>query len=320
MRLRTNDITIWLVLALLGLVFGSAFLFVKVLVGALTPMQVVAWRLTLATLVVFVALAARRDVPTPSRALLLGGLALAFLDCLVPYVLIAWAAQDMQSGTTAALMSTMPMFTSIFAYLTPAEERLSPARISGLLTGFLGVAILVGHQALDPRSGVGVPHAAVILAAASYAGATVYARALSRTQNVVDLTAAKLGLATIAAVLLSTAVDGPVTAVSLSTPEVGALLALGIVSTGLGRLTYLWVIAEAGSVRASLVTYIIPVAALLLGWLLLDEAISASTFGGTALIILGVASVIAADRISLIVKRLRIAPVTWAGTSARVSG
>jgi drug/metabolite transporter (DMT)-like permease len=198
----------------------------------------------------------------------------------------------------------MPIFTSVFAALTPSEERLSPTKVGGLAIGFLGVIVLIGPGALDIRSGVGVPHAAVIASALSYGGVTVYARRLSKAHTVLDLTAVKLALAAIAAVALSTAIDGPMTNVSFSAAQIGALIGLGVVSTGLGRLIYLWVIAKAGSVRASLVTYIIPVSALALGWFVLGESIDANMVGGAALVVLGVAGASFSGSIALIPRAL----------------
>jgi drug/metabolite transporter (DMT)-like permease len=295
---RKSELTVWVVLAGLGLIFGSAFLSVKVLVGAMSPMQVVAGRLGLAALSVLVVLALRRDLPSMTRALLAGGAVLALLDCFVPYALIAWASQDLDSGMAAVLMSTLPLFTALFAARTLPDEQLSAAKIAGLLAGFAGVAVLVGPEALDPRGGVGLAHAAVLCGAVSYGAAAVYARVLCRTEGVVDVTAVKLVLGAALAAGLSLAVDGA-PAVSLGTGEVVALVALGVVSTGLGRLVYLWAITEAGSVRASLVTYIIPIVALALGWLVLGEEIATGTVAGMAMIVAGVAGVMYGDRVPL---------------------
>jgi drug/metabolite transporter (DMT)-like permease len=308
MQRKTNDTTTWLVLGLLGLLFGSAFLFTRVLVDAMTPLQLVAWRLLLATAAVLAISVVRHDLPTPNRQLVAGSAVLAIFDGFAPYILISWASQELPGGTTAVLMSTMPLFTAIFAATTRRQEPLSSAAIAGLALGFGGVVVLLGPGALDVRHGVGLSHVLVILAAASYGAAAVYARELSKTQSVIDITVLKMPLATAVAVAFALAVDGPGIAPSLSTTEMASLLALGVLSTGLGRLIFLWVIARAGSVRASLVTYVIPISALTLGWLLLGEPVHLRTLVGTALIVIGVVGVVSGNRIEFGIRSLFAQP------------
>lgn len=308
MQNKTTDSTIWLVLALLGLLFGSAFLFTRVLVDVMTPLQLVAWRLLLATAAVLAISLVRRDLPTLNRQLLAGGAILAVFDSFIPYVLVSMASQELPGGTAAVLMSTMPLFTAIFAASTGRQEPLSSTAVAGLVLGFGGVVVLLGPGALDVRDGIGVSHLLVILAAASYGAAAVYARELSKTQSVIDITVVKMPLATAVAVTFALAFEGPALATSFSRSDLAALLALGVVSTGLGRLVFLWVVARAGSVQASLVTYVIPISALTLGWLLLDEPVHIRTLAGTALIVLGVVGVVSRKRVDLGLRALFAQP------------
>jgi drug/metabolite transporter (DMT)-like permease len=286
------------VLIALGFLLGSAFLWIKILVDYLTPSQFIVARLGLAALAVLAYLALRRQLPRPGRSLLVGAAVLALFDSVIPYGLVAWAEHSIDSGMTAVLLSTMPLFTALFASAVLPEERLSAARAGGLLLGLSGVVAIAGAGSLDLRHGFSAGHAAVIGASLSYGAATVYSRVLVRSASVVDVSAVKLVAGTLIAVPLMLAVDGAPTGVALDGRAIGALIMLGVVSTGIARLVYLWTIAEMGSVRASLVTYVIPISGLLLGWAVLGEQPAPATFIGMGLIAAGVATVMYGPHVS----------------------
>jgi drug/metabolite transporter (DMT)-like permease len=284
-------------LVALGLLFGSAFLCIKVLAEELTPMQIVAGRLGLAAVSVIVVLAIQRSVPRLSRGLLAGGTALALLDAVVPYALMAWAGGRIESSVGSVLVSSMPLFTALFAWALLPEERLSACKVAGLFVGFAGVAVIAGPEALDVRAGLSAAHVAVVGGAACYAAATVLSRRLLKSAQVVDLTAVKLVLGAAVAGALSLAVDGA-PAAAPSGSGIAALVVLGVASTGLGRLAYLWLIGRAGSVRASLVTYVIPISGVALGWWVLGEQPSVATLAGLGLVVGGSASVMYGGRLA----------------------
>lgn len=292
-RSHANDAAILLVL---GFVLGSAFLWIKILVDYLTPSQFVVARLGLAALAVLAYLALRGQLRPPSRSLLVGASVLALFDSIIPYGLVAWAERSIDSGMTAVLISTMPLFTALFASALLPEERLSAVRAGALLVGFAGVVAIAGVDSLDVRQGFSAGHAAVIGASLSYGASTVYSRLLVRSASVMDVSATKLLMGTLMAVPLMLAVDGAPTGIELEARALGALFMLGVVSTGGARVVYLWTIAEMGSIRASVVTYIIPVSGLLLGWAVLGEQPAPGTFVGMGLIVAGSAGVMYKQR------------------------
>ena len=224
-------------------------------------------------------------------ALVVGASLLVLFDSVIPYGLIAWAQHDIDSGTTAVLVSTMPLFTALFATAMLPEERLSWPRVTALLVGFSGVVAIAGGDSLDVRQGFTAGHAAVIGASISYGAATVYSKVLLKRAGVIDVSAVKLAAGTLIAVPFMFVIDGAPGAIDLDAKAIGALFMLGVVSTGIARLVYLWTIAEMGSVRASVVTYIIPVSGLLLGWAVLGEQPAAATYAGMMLIVAGSAGV-----------------------------
>jgi len=280
------------VLLALGAVWGASFLFMKVLVKETSPLALVEGRLVLGALTVGAVLAWRRQSPLdlsagwPLRVLLL-----ALLSNIIPFLFISWAVIHIDSGVAAVLNSTFPLFTALFAAALLTGERLTPIRLSGLLLGLLGVIALTGNDLLDVSNASLLGQMAVLAAACSYGFATVYSRSLLRSQDLLSLSGLQLMLGALALAPALLIVDGAKPDYSLSWEAWGSLIILGVVSTGLAYVVYLHLIATIGSVRASLVGYILPITGLLLGWAVLDESLGLNSILGCALILIGVAAV-----------------------------
>jgi drug/metabolite transporter (DMT)-like permease len=273
------------------MIFGSAFLYLKVILVEISAMEMVAARLFLGALTVFVFMAVTRRGPHMDGRVLAGAALLAVLDSVIPYSLIAWAEVHIDSGVASVLVSTMPMFTVAIAAVALPDERISVQGIAGLVVGLAGVIILSGGDVFEFSSSGGLAMLAVVGAAVSYAAGAVYARVLLRSNDPIRLTGTKLALAAPMALAIAFAVEGTPDYTPLSLEGSLALLALGVLSTGVAFLIYLWLVTRAGSVYASLVTYVVPVAGLFLGWAVLGEDIGPATVAGAALIAVGVAGV-----------------------------
>lgn len=291
-----------LLIVVLGAIFGSAFTLIKVLIDDLTPLEMAAGRLALGALAIIAVLAARGALAMPSRALLVPIAVLAALDTLIPYALVGWAESHIDSGAAAVLISAMPLFTVAFA-AGLGDERISGGRLVGVGIGFAGVMVLVGSPAAFRESDA-LGQLAVIGAAASYAAGALYARRLLTRINGANLVASKLVVgAGLAAVATAAAGQGG-GLTQLSASHAAALVALGVVCTGLSFVLYFRLVAQAGSVAGSTVTYVIPAFGLLFGGLFLDEAIQARTIGGLALIGVGVATVMYGPSLACAASRL----------------
>lgn len=249
-----------------------------------------AGRLSLGALAVGLAVAYRRKPLGWTPGLVARVSVVAAVNNILPFFLIATGEERIDSGAASVLNSTMPIFTAVLAALFLPGERLTSARLFGLLLGFAGVAALTGKDAWHITDADVLSELAVVGAALCYGIGSVYARVLLREQDPLNLSLLQLGLASAMALPLTLLVDGaPDRSVSL---EAGlSLLALGLGGTGVAYVVYLWLIDVAGSVRASLVTYIIPVTGLVLGWLVLGEDVGLNTLAGFGLIALGVAAV-----------------------------
>ena len=290
--LALSDVTPKALLALLalGAIWGASFLFIKVIVDETSALEVAEGRMFFGALAVGVVIAMRKMPLRRPPILWLKVAAWALVGIVVPFILIAWAEEHIASGTASVLNSTMPLFTMLFAAIFLIEEQLTPARVAGLAIGFVGIIVLTGGDVYDLRDSAVLGQLAVVGAAACYGAGAIYARSLLKEEDPVSLTGGQL--------VLGTALVLPIMLVVRGTPDYSlsveawlSLLALGVLGTGIAIIIYLWLVDNVGSVRSSLVTYIIPIVGLFLGWAVLDESIGLNTVLGCALIIAGVAAV-----------------------------
>jgi drug/metabolite transporter (DMT)-like permease len=286
------------VLVALGAVWGSSFLFIKVVVDETSPMELATGRIVFGAAalapIVWIRGFHLKGGPRVLRDLLV----LAVCASAVPFVLISWAETHIDSGVASVLNSTMPLWTAVFASAFLADEQLAPVTVMGLLAGFGGVAVLSGGDLTGLQRDSLLGDLAVVGAAACYGVGAVFARARLQIEDRVTISVVQLVLAGLVLVPALLAADGAPT-LDLSTKAWLAWITLGVVNTGLANVVYYWLIKHVGSIRTSLVTYIIPTVGLLLGAVVLDERLGISALFGAGLIVVGVAMVAGGSRLGL---------------------
>jgi drug/metabolite transporter (DMT)-like permease len=272
-------------LVALAAIWGSSFMFIKVAVEEMAPAEVVFGRVlvgavTLVAAIPFV-LGWRRtllDLRRFARPLLV----LAVVNVCVPFWLLAWSEKRLDSGLAGVLQASMPLFTALLALRFSRVERVTGARLVGVMVGFVGVVLLVGAQ----PSGDVLSALAVLLTAFCYAVSVLYAGARLGEAPPIVTSLGSLAIATLLSLPLGVAQlpdDVP------SWKAIGSLVALGALGLSVAYLLYFAIISGAGASYAALVTYLVPALALAYGAIFLDEAVTMSALGGLALILAGVA-------------------------------
>jgi drug/metabolite transporter (DMT)-like permease len=279
------------VLLLLGCVWGASFLFIKVVVEETSPLALVQARITFGALAAVALMALGRRPFEVSPRLWAKVAVVAVLTNIVPWLLISWGEIHIESGTASVLNSTMPLFTAFFAGLILVDERLTWVRLSGLALGFVGVVVLAGGDIIDVTDSSVVGQLAVVGASACYGAGAVYIRILLRSEDPFNLVRLQLLIGAIILAPALFAVDG-VPNYNLSLEAWLCLITLGTLGTGLAYLAYTWLIGAAGAVTTSLVTYVIPIVGLILGWAVLDESVGINSIAGCGLILLGITAVL----------------------------
>jgi len=278
----------WPMLLLLAALWGASYLFIKVAVEDIPPAPMMAVRTLLAAAVLLGYLAVRmgrtRGV-ADLRAAWRHCAVLGVLNAAVPFWLIAWGEQHIDSGLAAVVQASVPIFNALILLRVIPHERLSTTRAVGLGIGIVGVAVVTG---IHPSGGwwAIAGALAVVASSLSYAGAGVYGQlAVSGTAGPVLAAGSMLvgGLILLPFALFQ---------LPSSAPELEAtasLLALTVGGTALAQLVLFRMLALHGSARLSLVTYLMPGFALVYGALILDEELTLATLGGLVLILGGVA-------------------------------
>jgi drug/metabolite transporter (DMT)-like permease len=276
-------------LFVLAFIWGWSFLFIKVAGEGLTPTTVAWARIALGAAVLYVVLRGqRRQVPV-DRVSLRHYAVVTLAGNIVPFTLLAWGEQHITSALTAVLNASTPLFTALFAAIG-LSERLRPVQIAGLALGMVGVAVAAGVGASDLEGSSTAGALAAILAGAGYGIAFVYMR--RHLMSYPPIVAATGQLATGAVLLLPVAAaTSAVGGVSLTPTRVASILLLGVLGTGVAYVLNYRIIADIGATKASLVTYIIPVVAVVVGIFVLDEPFEARLLVGGALTVAGIAAV-----------------------------
>lgn len=271
-----------LIFAVNSVIWGSSFLFIRVAVEHVPPSAVVFWR-TLLGAAFLVPLAAKTRAFRGVRAKLLPIFAVAALDMGLPTFLTAWGEQRISSSAAGILTATDPLFTALLAFWLLRSEAVSLKRFGGLVIGFAGVVALLGLDfggRFDQILGGG----AVLLSALGFAGAALIYRRWLGDVPALGVTALMTVISS-AAFLAPAALNPPSRVPPVS--SIAALVALGVVNTGVAYWLFYVLIDEAGAATASVITYVMPVVALVLGVAVLGESITGGAIAGLVLIAAG---------------------------------
>jgi drug/metabolite transporter (DMT)-like permease len=287
MNRRTTPIE-WLVFLALGAAWGSSYLFIKIGVETITPFTLVAGRLAIGAAVLAGVMALTRTSLPRQRSAYWHLLVVALLGIVIPFSLITWGEQTIDSGLAAILNGTVPLFAIVLAALVLADEPITVNRLGGLAIGFAGVVVLTTPGLREGFGGSLPGQLALIGASISYAAAGVYAR--RTVKGVPPLTSAflEVGFAFAIALVLAAAFGSP-WATSIEPEAVFSVAWLGLIGSGLAFLAFFYLLNRWGATRTALVAYLLPVVGIILGVLVLEEAISLPMLAGTALIIGGIA-------------------------------
>ena len=272
-----------LMLLALAALWGSSFMFIEIALRDLAPSTLILLRMAsgAVTLAAYVALTGRAFSelrPYAAPLALLGA-----VNTAVPFFLIAWGQQYIDSGLASIFNASAPLFTALFALGYDRSQRATGVRLLGIVVGFAGVVLLVGFELSGGERAV-LGGLAVVAAAAFYGIGGLYA---GRRFNGLPPSLVAFG-----ALVWSTFFTAPVGLAQASAPGWEAALSvlyLGVAATGVAYLLYFGLIAGAGASKAVLVTYLVPSLALLYGAVFLDEEVTALAIAGLVLVLAGVA-------------------------------
>ena len=282
----------WGMLVALSMLWGGSFFFVAIAVKELPPFTIVALRVGTAALVLHVVIRAMGLSIPKDRKVWSAFFGMGLLNNLIPFSLIAWGQTQIAGGLASILNATTPRFIVIVAHFFTRDEKMTGNKLIGVLVGFFGVAVMIGPAAL---SGLGLSvwaQVAILCASISYAFSGIFGRRF-RELGVQPLATAtgQLTASTVMLVPVALLVDQPWT---LAMPHIEtweAIIGLSLLSTALAYNLFFRILASAGATNISLVTFLVPVSAILLSALFLGEQLEAKHFIGMTLIGVGLAAI-----------------------------
>lgn len=273
---------------LLAMVWGSTFFLVEIALRDVSPLTLTFLRVALAAPVVWL-LVRLRGLDIPRNARIWGAfMVMGALNNALPFSLIFWGQTRIESGLAAILNSMTAIFGALAAGIFLADEPLTRNKLIGAALGIAGVVVIIGPQALADLNPTQLGQLAVLGATLSYAFASVWGRRALRGQpGLVNA----FGMLTCSSLLMV-----PVVLLIEGVPRFGyaptswaAILTLSVIGTAIAYAMYFAILVRAGAANLMLVTLLLPVVAVILGSLVLDERLSASAFAGFALIATGFA-------------------------------
>jgi len=282
--MTTSD---WLLLIALSVLWGGAFFFGKIAVAELPPLAVVLARVGLAAAALYLAVRVSGLSMAVGGRMWLAFFGMGLINNLIPFGLIFWGQTQIESGLASILNATTPLFGVVVAHLFGGEKA-TGLKFAGVGAGIVGVAILMGPDAVGGLGGALLPQLACLAAALSYGFAGLFGRRFRELPPLVTATGqvSATTMMTIPLVLIF----HPPWLLPMPSMKTGlALVGLALLSTALAYVIFFRIMRRAGGTNVMLVTFLIPISAILLGWGLLGEALLPRHFIGMAAIFAGLA-------------------------------
>ena len=281
----------WFVFILLGVIWSSSFMWIKIAVQEIGLVTLVAFRTLFGLLFGIVVISMQRLSWPRSRGEWITLLVLGIANIAIPFFLISWGEQTIDSAVASILNATVPLFTILIAHYLLQDDKMTWQKVTGLLLGFVGVVILMSKD-IDASLGSVLGQLAIVLASVFYAGGAVYARKTTAQMPGIMRSAGPLLPATLVMWLATLLFESPVEIPQLAITWT-SLLILGVLGSGVAFILSYYLLHEIGPTRTSMVTYLFPLGGVILGVAFLNEELSWQLVVGAVLIVL---SLVVANR------------------------
>jgi drug/metabolite transporter (DMT)-like permease len=280
----------WAMLVTLSVLWGGSFFFAEIALESLPPLTIVTLRVGLAAITLWlVVLALKLPIPN-SPPIWIAFLTMGLLNNVLPFSLIVWGQSQISSGLAAILNATAPLFGVIVAGILLRDESATPLKITGVVVGFAGVIVMMDLSSIATSSLLA--QLAILAAALSYACASVYGRRFKATGlNPILVAAGQVTGSTLLLLPIALWVDGNDPYANVPAQVWAAIISLAMFSTAAAYILYFKLLASAGATNILLVTLLVPVSAILLGWLFLEESLQTPHIIGMAMIALGLSAI-----------------------------
>ena len=229
----------WMLLAVLGTLWGGTFFFNAIALPEVPPFAVITFRVAVASAILWgVIFLSGVRIPR-ERRVWIAVIVMAALNSALPFFLIAWGQLHIASGLAAIIIASSPLYAVVAAHFCTDDERMSPGRVAGVLSGFVGVVFLIGPGVLEGLGHGLFGQLAIVGAALCYAGSALYGRRFARWEiSPMFVATGQMSMATVLLLPFLLFLEQPWSLAMPSTEAWAALLGLAVVSTALAYLIY----------------------------------------------------------------------------------
>ncbi|MGC1528759.1 MAG: DMT family transporter [Phormidesmis sp.] len=274
----------WLLLCVPAFFWGSAFIFMEIALPTLSPLIIVAGRMGIAAIVLNAIILLQGYRWPQRKRVWLECAALSVVNNLLPFGFVVWGQQYINASLASILIASAPVFTVVIASLV-GKERLTLMRAAGVLVSFSGVVVLIGPQVLRGLDLRGMGEIAMLCAALCYSLAGFWGRRFQAVpaQLVSTMT---ITMGALIVVPLMFALESPLE-LDWQWSAGLSVVALGVFSTAIAYIVYFKLLADVGVVNTSLVSFLVPLSALVMSLVFLKERLSTEAILGMSLILIG---------------------------------
>ena len=285
--IKDKNLFSFFLIALLCLIWGSTWLGIKIGLEDSPPFLSAGFRFLIATIFLYIWAKFRGIKFSNYKGQIFKILIPGFFMYYLSYSLVYWGEQYINSGLTAVLFATLPFFVAINASLLLKEEKLNRLKLLGLLTGFSGIVLIFWESLSFSGEDVFAGMVGIILSAACSAYASVRVKRDLYSVEPIVISTYQMGLGTLL-LLVSGFLLEKLGDFKLTYKSIGALLYLSFFGSATAFMAYYWLLKKIDVTKLSLIAFITPIVALILGWLILGETITKYLFSGTILVIIGI--------------------------------
>ncbi|MFP3388484.1 DMT family transporter [Brevibacillus sp. SIMBA_040] len=283
----------YLLLLGIGIIWGSQFFFVDLVIGSITPVTLAAYKailgtVTLAILHLFNGKKEKRSAGRLGRKVWSLFIWIALLEAVIPFILIGWGQQYINSSTASILLGTVPIFTLIFMKIAAPREKLSPWKRVSIFIGFGGLCLLFGPTLSSLSfSGNVMGYLALVGASMSFALSLILLKHLPPISSILAIRNV-LFVASVLLLPLAILFENPFH-ISLSWQQVIDVVILGVVQAGIVYMLYNTLIRRTNAAFASLTNYLVPLFGILLGTLILGDQVTWNSIAALIVILISLA-------------------------------
>jgi drug/metabolite transporter (DMT)-like permease len=300
---RSSTTWVWIPFLVLGFLWGSSYLWIKIGLESLPPLTLIAGRLVLGGAFLAIVVAVARQ-PLPREPRQYGHLlVMAIVNIILPFTLITVGEQSIDSALASILNATVPLTVIVLAPLFLPDERITLPRIAGLALGFAGVVLLVAPDLVNLSDADLTGELMMVGSSVCYGIGNVYAKRNVHGLRPMIPALFQVTFAAVIAVVLALVVDQPIGRVNPAPEAIVAVAWLGILGSGFAYLCYFTILATWGATRTSMVAYLLPVVGIALGAAVMHDPVTINRIAGTGLIIAGIALVTSGPALRRLIDR-----------------